>query len=112
MSPAENARAAANLLKACELHEAGVAEKKAELRKEHPDLDEDTIEVMLFYWLNFPASEEYDPAYFRTRFFIDDRPVTAEEQALLEERLAEYRANPTSARPWSEVLDELRCPRC
>ena len=39
-------------------------------------------------------------------------PVTDEEQALLEERLAKYRANPTSARPWSEVLDELRRSRC
>jgi putative addiction module component (TIGR02574 family) len=34
-------------------------------------------------------------------------PVPVEHQAILEERLSEYRANPRTGRPWSEVRDQL-----
>ncbi|MNC96128.1 putative addiction module component [compost metagenome] len=34
-------------------------------------------------------------------------PLPAEHQRILEERLAEYRANPRAGRPWSEVRDQL-----
>jgi putative addiction module component (TIGR02574 family) len=34
-------------------------------------------------------------------------PVPVEHQQILEERLREYRANPTAGQPWSEVRDQL-----
>lgn len=34
-------------------------------------------------------------------------PVPIEHCRILEERLKEYRANPTAGRPWSEVRDQL-----
>jgi putative addiction module component (TIGR02574 family) len=34
-------------------------------------------------------------------------PLPVEHQRILEERLAEYRADPKPARPWSEVRDQL-----
>jgi putative addiction module component (TIGR02574 family) len=34
-------------------------------------------------------------------------PVPVEHQRILEERLQEYRANPTTGRLWSEVRDQL-----
>jgi putative addiction module component (TIGR02574 family) len=34
-------------------------------------------------------------------------PVPVEHQRILEERLKEYRANPTAGRPWSEVREQL-----
>jgi putative addiction module component (TIGR02574 family) len=34
-------------------------------------------------------------------------PMPPEHQQLLEERLREYRVNPSSGRPWSEVREHL-----
>jgi len=34
-------------------------------------------------------------------------PMPPEHRQLLEERLGEYRANPSSGRPWSEVREQL-----
>jgi len=34
-------------------------------------------------------------------------PIPVEHQHILEERLAEYRANPKAGRAWSEVRDQL-----
>ena len=40
---------------------------------------------------------------------VDEQGVelTDEQRALLDERLRQHRADPTSARPWHEVRDEL-----
>jgi putative addiction module component (TIGR02574 family) len=37
----------------------------------------------------------------------DDVPVPDWHETILEERLAAYRANPQSGRPWQEVRDDL-----
>lgn len=34
-------------------------------------------------------------------------PISDAERAIVEERLGEHRENPSTARPWSEVRDEL-----
>jgi putative addiction module component (TIGR02574 family) len=34
-------------------------------------------------------------------------PVPEEHKRILDERLKEYRSNPTAGRPWSEVRDQL-----
>jgi putative addiction module component (TIGR02574 family) len=34
-------------------------------------------------------------------------PLTAEERALIDERLAELEANPATGRPWSEVRADI-----
>jgi len=38
---------------------------------------------------------------------LDDAPLTEEERALIEKRLAEHEANPDSAIPWEEVKARL-----
>lgn len=38
-------------------------------------------------------------------------PISAEVMQLLDERLAEYDANPEACRPWEEVLADIRARR-
>ena len=38
----------------------------------------------------------------------DAPPLTPEQEAYLDELLAEYDANPDEGRPWREVMDEIR----
>ena len=42
----------------------------------------------------------------------EEYPLTESMIQLLEERLAEYDANPDEGRPWEEVLDEISANRC
>lgn len=41
----------------------------------------------------------------------DAPPLTREQEAYLDDLLAEHDANPGEGRPWSEVMDEIR-DRC
>ena len=42
----------------------------------------------------------------------EEYPLTESMIQLLEERLAEYDANPDEGRPWEEVMDEISANRC
>lgn len=108
LPPNEHQRVAANLIRACEMHESGIAAKRGELRRRYPDVDEGQVDTMMSYWCMFPPSEDHDPAYFKRWVWLDDQPCTEGESVLIDARLAEYRANPRSAIPWAQLRKELR----
>jgi len=43
---------------------------------------------------------------------VDSFDLTDEQIRLLDERLAELDANPTSGRPWEDLLQDIRAKRC
>jgi putative addiction module component (TIGR02574 family) len=64
---------------------------EAEIRDLSP---EERIQLIELLWASFVQ----DP---------DSLPVSAEQRAELQRRLAEHEADPGAARPWSEVRGEL-----